>query len=94
MSIDKIGPINNYNKYEKISKKYNTEKISHSDSINISEEALSKADLVKITEILNNTPDIREEKIRILKEKINDPSYLNSAINDKFVDKLLKILEF
>lgn len=94
MAIDKIGPINNYNKYEKINKKSSVEKTAKEDSVNISSEALNKSEASKIVEILNNTPDIREDVVKALKEKINDPNYLNSAINGEFADKLLKALDF
>ncbi|MBN2545489.1 MAG: flagellar biosynthesis anti-sigma factor FlgM [Spirochaetes bacterium] len=89
MGIDKIGPINNYNRYEKINKKSPIDKSTSSDSVNISKEALNMAETNKIIEILNNTPDVRADKIKMLKEKINDPDYINETVTGAVADKLI-----
>jgi len=89
MGIDKIGPINNYNRYEKLNKKSPIDGSTSSDSVNISKEAIDMAETNRIIDIINNTPDVREDKIKMLKEKINDPNYINDAITSAVADKIM-----
>ena len=90
MSIDKIGPLNNYNNYNKVNKTDSSKKVSSSDSVNISKEALDKAENNRILEIVKNTPDVRIDRINELKSKINNPDYIDNAINDGLADKIME----
>lgn len=90
MGIDKIGPINNNQGYNKVNKKKSTDKLSSSDSVKISSEAMNKAEQMKIMEIVNNTPDIRIDKVNEMKAKINDPDYINDKIVEDAADKIME----
>jgi negative regulator of flagellin synthesis FlgM len=89
MSIDKIGQITNLNGYNKINKVDSTKNIDSTDKINISNEALSKAESNKILEIVKSAPDVRADKIAEIKEKLKDPNYLNDAIIGKTADSII-----
>ncbi|HNZ25925.1 MAG TPA: flagellar biosynthesis anti-sigma factor FlgM [Spirochaetota bacterium] len=93
MSIGGIGPINNYNEYQKITKKGKTEKVLTSDSVNISQEAMSKADAKRAMEIVKNAPDVRLDKIAELKERMKNPNYINDAIISGVADKIMDVFK-
>jgi anti-sigma28 factor (negative regulator of flagellin synthesis) len=94
MGIDKIGPLNNYNNYnKKINKKSSVDKTGSLDSVKISEEAKNMVESSKIKEIINNTPDVRQDRIDALKQKINNPDYLNKVIADGLADKIMESLD-
>ena len=93
MGIGEIGPINNYNEYKKIEKKEKNNKIQNSDSVEISKEALLKAETNKIMETIKNTPDVRSDKIEEMKKKINDPDYINDTVLNSVADKILDLFK-
>ena len=91
MSVGGIGPINNYNDYIKITKKDKVDKLNSSDSVNISNEAVNMADAKKVLDMVKNSPDIRADRVAEIKEKLNDPNYINNTILDSVADKIIDI---
>lgn len=89
MGIDKIGSINNYNEYNKINKSTRIAKTKASDSVKISQEAASMAENKKIMDIINNTPDIRKDRVEAVKEKLKNPDYINDKLIDSLADNIL-----
>jgi negative regulator of flagellin synthesis FlgM len=59
------------------------------DVINVSEEALKKAEAYYLAEIARDTPDVRTELVEQIREKIKDPAYINAAIIDATAAKLM-----
>ena len=93
MGIDKIGPITNYNNYNKINKKDSLKNVNTSDSVNISKEAFDMAETSKIMEIIKNTPDVRMDRINEVRAKLNDPNYIDDAVTGSVADKIMEYLE-
>lgn len=92
MGIDKIGPINNYNKINNIKKKNSLKKSESTDSVNISSEAKNMAETNKILEIVKNAPDVRADKVKEIKAKINNPDYINKMVAESLADKIIEAL--
>jgi negative regulator of flagellin synthesis FlgM len=90
MSIDKINSVNNYNGYNKIDKIDSSKNINSTDSINISNEAISKAESNKMLDIVKNAPDVRADKIAEIKEKLKNPDYINDKIVNSLSDKIME----
>lgn len=91
MGIEGLGPINNYNKFNK--KVNNSKKVNENqptDSVNISKDAINSLETSKINDILNNTPDVRADKVAEIKAKLNNPNYLNEVIAKDLADKILE----
>jgi negative regulator of flagellin synthesis FlgM len=78
MTIPRIGQVDQI--YGGNNKTSPASKPVKGDSVSISSEALKKADELHINEIVAAVPDVRLERIAELKEKINDPAYINEAI--------------
>ena len=90
MMINKLGginPLDNIKNTQKTSAKAAVS--ASSDSINISAEAREMSEVYYMSEVAKETPDIREDLVAKIKAKINDPSYLNSAVIESTADKIL-----
>lgn len=85
MVIDKIGNVNNIvdpKSTRNVSKEKATKK---SDSLEISTEGKKAAEVSRYTQMVKETPDIRADRVREIKEQIKNGTY------DKFNDN--KVLE-
>lgn len=87
MVIDKIGNINNIidTKNTKLVSKEN--KVNKNDSLQISSEGKKAAEIARFTQIVKEIPDIRVDKVKAIKEQIQNGTY------DKFTDdKVLQMV--
>jgi negative regulator of flagellin synthesis FlgM len=90
MTIDRMGsvdPLKNLGKAEKPAKPVTT---GRSDSIELSSEAKSQAELLSAREIARSAPEIREDRVAAIKVKLQDPNYLNNAILESTAEGILK----
>jgi len=60
------------------------------DTIKISPEAIEKAEVYQVVELIKSAPELDEARIAELREKINDPSYINDKIISATADKILE----
>ena len=87
MVIDKIGNINNIVETKNTKSVSKTKSTGKADSIQISSEAKNAAEVARYAKIVQDAPDIRVDKVREIKAKIEDGSY------DKFTDdKVLQMV--
>ncbi|MCL2381139.1 MAG: flagellar biosynthesis anti-sigma factor FlgM [Treponema sp.] len=92
MTIDRIGSV------DPIQPEKRTGRVSHasgspgSDSINISAAAQERAELFRIRELVAAAPETRAELVAELREKINDPSYINDRVINATADRLMDTL--
>jgi len=95
MTIDKLGSINPLQHYNRPEKAVKSAYKNEHDSISVSNEARTMGELYQVAEIVKNTDDIRLDRIEEVKRKLEDPSYINSAIlgavADKIMDDVFKI---
>ena len=90
MTIDRMGsvdPLKNLGKAEKPAKPVTT---GRSDSIELSSEAKSQAELFSAREVARSAPEIREDRVSAIKVKLQDPNYINSAILESTAEGILK----
>lgn len=85
MVIDKIGNINNIVDPKGTKAASKDREIKKSDSLEISTEGKKAAEIARYTQIVNDAPDIRADRVREIKEQIKNGTY------DKFNDN--KVLE-
>ena len=87
MTLDPINPSNKVNITQKTSNIKKINSISTKDSVNISQEALSKAELKKYIKIVKETPEIRVDKVEIAKK--NMQSYFKDGkIDTKILENI------
>ena len=60
-----------------------------SDSISVSDEAKEAAKAYFLSQVAEETPDVRSDLVASVKEKIKDPNYLNSVTIGSAADRIL-----
>jgi negative regulator of flagellin synthesis FlgM len=89
MTIEGIGPIDPVSKFNKTEKPEKAEKGKKADSINVSEEARSKAEIYQATESAKNAQDIRWDRVEEVKKKLEDPNYISKEVIEAVAEKLM-----
>jgi len=93
MTIDRLNPIDPVQNPRSSDGPHRVDKGSKGDSIAVSSEAMEKAELFRVIEMVKAAPDLRADRIAELKAKIDDPAYLDetvlAATADRILDQLL-----
>jgi len=89
MTVDRVGPIEPLQPGKKPGRAESVQAADRSDSINLSPEALAKAEKYQIIELIKASREIDESRIIELREKINDPSYINEKVVNATADKIV-----
>jgi negative regulator of flagellin synthesis FlgM len=92
MTIDRIGSIDPIQPGKRPGRTGQVNASQETDSISISSEAQEKAELLRIQELAAASTEVRAEKVASLKEKINDPSYIDEKVINATADKLIDAL--
>lgn len=94
MVIEKIGNINNISETKKSKPISGKKEDIKSDSIQISSEGKLAAETAKLTQVVKDTPDIRMDRVREIKQRINDGSYdfNDNKILEMVADKIASFL--
>ena len=92
MTIDRVGPIDPIQPGKRPGKTGQVHDSPKSDSIDISSEAQEKSELLRVQKLAEAAPDVRLEKVAELKEKINDPAYLDESVINATANKLIDSL--
>lgn len=94
MSINKINSVNGVNEYAKMNSASQMRKTDITDSISISNEALSRSEQKRIIEMIKAAPDVRADRIAEVKAKLAaNPNYFDdvTAVSET-ADKLMNDL--
>jgi negative regulator of flagellin synthesis FlgM len=94
MTIDRIGSPEPIQPGKKPGQTSRVTPAERSDTIDLSSEAMEKSELYRMMELASQAPDVREDRIAELKQKINDPSYIDDRIISATADKLLDVFGF
>ncbi|MDR1466503.1 MAG: flagellar biosynthesis anti-sigma factor FlgM [Treponema sp.] len=94
--INTIGSIGSMNPIlpDKTNAYNQSNRFSSTDSINLSSEGLKKSEMYRINSIIDAAPDIRLDVVERIKERINDPAYINDEVLDATADKLMEVFGF
>jgi len=86
MVIDKIGNIKNIVEPKNTKSLGKTKSTGKGDSVEISSEAKKAAEQSKIAQVVKQTPNIRAERVREIKEQIANGTY--DFNDDRIIDKV------
>jgi negative regulator of flagellin synthesis FlgM len=90
MMIDKISGVNPLNNVQNTKRTSSAEDVkSAPDSISVSDEAKAMADAYYLNKVADETPNIRSELVEQIKQKIQDPNYLNEATIRATADRIM-----
>lgn len=95
MMIDKISGVNPLTSLTNTKRTSTTQSVKvSSDEITLSDEAKAMAEARMISQIADETPDVRSELVEQIKQKIQDPNYLNEATIASTADRILSTYGF
>lgn len=90
MMIDKISSVNSINSLQSARLTSSVDRVRQgSDEIDVSDSAKKASEAYYLTQVANDTPDVRTELVEQIKQKIQDPNYLNDATIASAADKIL-----
>ena len=92
MTIDRIGSLDPIQPGKKPGQANRVRESAGADSISISSEAQKKAELYRVRELAAAAPEVRADRVAELKDKINDPSYIDEKIMNATADRLIDAL--
>lgn len=90
--IDNVNLLNNVQNTHRTAAKENL--YSTKDSVEVSDEAMSAAEAYYLNQVAEETPDVRQDLVASIKEKIKDPNYLNQAVISSAADRILTSFGF
>ena len=93
-NINGINPINNVQNTRRANGSAQVASTSATDSISVSDEAKEAARAYFLSQVAEETPDVRADLVASVKEKIKDPNYLNSAVIGSTADRILDSFGF
>ncbi|MDR2898541.1 MAG: flagellar biosynthesis anti-sigma factor FlgM [Spirochaetaceae bacterium] len=91
MMIERLGgldPLKNVQSTQKTQTRVET--AFRADSISVSDEAKEMAEAYYATEVAAATPDVRMDRIAEVREKLQNPDYINKAVIEMTADKLME----
>lgn len=93
MEIDKVNSVNNIYKTEQTSKtKKTNSKLSSNDNVSLSNEAKKASEISSYIEMVNSSPDVREDRIAEIKEKLANNAYSSEQITEQLADRIAQSL--
>ena len=92
MTIDRIGSIDPIQPGKKPGQTKQARATQGADSISISSEAHERAEMFRIQGLAAAAPDVRAERVAELRERINDPTYINDTVLNATADRLINSL--
>ena len=93
MTIERLGPVDpiqNYNKTGKVNKP--TAK-QDGDSISVSDEARIRSEILLAVDEAKNIPDVRHDRIAEVKQKLEDPSYIDERVVSMVADEIMSAFD-
>ncbi|ADK79472.1 MULTISPECIES: flagellar biosynthesis anti-sigma factor FlgM [Sediminispirochaeta] len=89
MNIERLGPVDPVNKLGKTNKTSKPIKPGEKDSISISNDAKTMAEVYKAVETVKASPDIRADRVEEVRRKLEDPSYINDKLLGDVADSIM-----
>jgi negative regulator of flagellin synthesis FlgM len=89
MTVDRIGHIDPIQPGKKPGRAESAWESDRTDSIDLSSEARKKAEIYQIMELIKSAEETGEARIAELREKINNPSYINEQVLNATADNII-----
>ncbi len=92
MSINKVGGVSSVYGNQKIDSKrpvQSSTSVSSKDQVTISQQALDFQTVLKAVKVIKDLPDVREDLVNKLKEKLDSGNY--SVDSKKLAEKMLSV---
>lgn len=93
MTIERLGPIDPIRKYNKAEPVRETMSRGEADSIQVSDEAKVRAELLHAIELAKDVPEIRHDRVAEVQRKLEDPSYIDNRIIEAVADEIVSLFD-
>jgi negative regulator of flagellin synthesis FlgM len=93
MTIGRLGPIDPIQNYNKADKVVRPAGQNGGDSISVSDEAKVRSEIMQAVEQVRSMPDIREDRVAEVRQKLEDPSYISSRVVEAVADELISVFD-
>lgn len=91
MTIEGLGPIQPNQPINRSERPQNAGPARQRDSVSLSDEARLKAELYQVSEQVRGTEDVRQDRIAEVKQKLEDPSYIDNKVLSSVADRLMEV---
>ena len=92
MTINRIGQLDPIQPGKKPGRNDQVGGSDRTDSINLSPAAKEKAEIYQVIELIKSAPELDDVRIAELRQKINDPAYLNEKIINATAERIMGVL--
>ena len=89
MTVNKIGHVEPVSPGKRPGRNEQVGGETRADTINLSEDAVKKAEVYQVIELIKAVPELDEARIVELRQKIDDPAYLNEKVINATADNIL-----
>jgi len=89
MTVNRIGHVEPIPTSKKTGRSEQVGGNDRTDTINLSSDAMKKAEIYQIVELIKSSPELDEARIAELRQKIDDPSYINDKVIKATADNIV-----
>ena len=93
MTIEPLGPIDPIHKLNQTNKAERPQRSEGKDSVSFSDEARLRAEVYRISEEVKATEDVRADRVAEVKQKLQDPNYIDDEVIDTVADRIMDMLD-
>ncbi|MFW6368573.1 MAG: flagellar biosynthesis anti-sigma factor FlgM [Spirochaetota bacterium] len=91
MTIEGLGPIQPNQPVNRSERPQQGNHARQGDSVSLSDEARLRAELFQATEQVRASEDVREDRVAEVREKLQDPSYIDKTVLSTVADHLMDV---
>jgi len=89
MTVNRIGHVEPIPQGKKPGRSEQVGGNSKTDTINVSASAMEQAERYQVLELIKSAPELDEARIVELRQRIEDPSYLNEKVINATAEKIV-----
>ena len=89
MTVNKIGHLEPVSPAKRSGRNEQVGGNNRADTINLSDDAIKKAEIYQVIELIKSVPELDEARIVELRQKIDDPAYLNERVINATANNIL-----
>ncbi len=89
MTIERLGPVDPVQRYSQADKTKAKDSRPQNDSVAFSDEAKLKAEMLRVSEQVRQAPDVRLDRIEEVRQKLEDPDYIDNRVVEHVAEQIM-----
>lgn len=90
MTIDRLGGIDPVSKANETARNNRATRKGKPDSVNVSSEAQKMSAVYHATEVVASAPDVRMDRVEEVRQKLQDPDYIDDQVVEAVADGIME----